>query len=78
MQLQILPPPPLPPPKRNNVEGQLDHSYSRLNNIDQGGLRGGVIAVLNPRNGHPLGDNVQNLTLFVQNYSFNLFICKFE
>lgn len=62
MQLQILPPPPLPPlpKKEKNVEVQLDHSYSRLNNIDQGGLRGGVIAVLNPRNGHPVGNNVQN------------------
>ena len=39
-----------PPPQKNNVEARLDHLIStRINKFDQGGARGGAIAVPNPR-----------------------------
>ena len=49
-----------PPPKKNNVEGQVDNFWPWLNNFDQGGARGGVIAVPNPGDKHSVGKKVQN------------------
>ena len=39
--LKTLPPPP-PPPKKKKVEVWLEHFCSRLNNIDQRGVREGA------------------------------------
>ena len=55
-----------PPPKNNNVEARLDHFGSRINKFDQGGARGGAIAVPNRRNRRSVGKKVQISILFVQ------------
>ena len=52
------PPPPLPP-KKNNAKVRMDHFWPRLNNIDQGGGRGGAIAVPNPRDRHDMGKKIK-------------------
>ena len=54
--LRILPPPPTPPPPKPRM---LKFS-SRVNNIDQGGVRGGVIMVPNSQGWSPLSNKVQN------------------
>ena len=36
-----------PSPPKNNVEGSPEHFWSRLNNIDQGGVGGGAMMILN-------------------------------
>ena len=54
-------PPSSPPPhKKNNVEVQLDHFWPWLNNFNQGGERGGAIAVPNPQDKISVGKEVQN------------------
>ena len=60
-QLKIL----LPP--QSNVDVRLDHLSPWLNNIDQGGAKGGAIVEPNQRDRLSVGKKVQNvLTLFVQ------------
>ena len=61
------PPPPPPPPPQSNVDVRLDHLSPWLNNIDQGGAKGGAIVEPNQRDRLSVGKKVQNvLTLFVQ------------
>ena len=62
----IFPPPHPPPPQKKNVEARLDHFWSRINKFDQGGARGGAIAVPNPRDRRSVGKKVQISILFVQ------------
>ena len=45
--------------KKNNVEVRLHHFWFRLNNFDQGGARGGVIAVPNRRDRRSAGKKVR-------------------
>ena len=52
--------PPSSPRQKNNVEVQLDHFWSWLNNFNQGGERGGAIAVPNPQDKISVGKEVQN------------------
>ena len=52
--------PPLHPPPKKKVDIRLDHSYPQLNDMDQGGVRGGVIGVSHPRGRHPVGKEVHN------------------
>ena len=56
--LKILPPLPPPPQKKNEV--WLERFCSRLNNIDQRGVRGGVTMVPNLWGGSPVSKKVQN------------------
>ena len=51
-----------PPPlkKKNNVEVWPEHFGSRVNNIDQGEVGGGVIMEPNLQGGSPLSNKVQN------------------
>ena len=56
-----------PPPSQSNVDVRLDHLSPWLNNIDQGGAKGGAIVEPNQRDRLSVGKKVQNvLTLFVQ------------
>ena len=56
-----------PPPPQSNVDVRLDHLSPWLNNIDQGGAKGGAIVEPNQQDGLSVGKKVQNvLTLFVQ------------
>ena len=56
-----------PPPPPSNVDVRLDHLSPWLNNIDQGGAKGGAIVEPNQRDRLSVGKKVQNvLTLFVQ------------
>ena len=58
---------PPPPPPQSNVDVRLDHLSPWLNNIDQGGAKGGAIVEPNQRDRLSVGKKVQNvLTLFVQ------------
>jgi len=54
--LKILP----PLLQKNKVEVWPEHFCSRLNNIDLGGVRGGVTMVPNSRGGSPVSKKVQN------------------
>ena len=55
------------PPPQSNVDVRLDHLSPWLNNIDQGGTKGGAIVEPNQRDRLSVGKKVQNvLTLFVQ------------
>ena len=45
-------------PKKNNAEVRMDHFCPRLKNIDQGGGRGGAMAVPNPRKRHAVGEKI--------------------
>ena len=54
--LKILP----PPPPKNNVEVWPEHFYCLLNNIDQGGVGGGVTMVPNTQGGSPVCKEEQN------------------
>ena len=54
--LKILP----PPPQKNNVEVWPEHFCSLLNNIDQGGVGGGVTMVPNTQGGCPVCKKEQN------------------
>ena len=54
--LKILP----PPPQKNNVEVWPEHFCSLLNNIDQGGVGGGVTMVPNTQGGSPVCKKEQN------------------
>ena len=47
------------PKKKKNVEVRLHHFWFRLNNFDQGGARGGVIAVPNRRDRRSVGKKVR-------------------
>ena len=55
--LKILPP---PPHKKNNVEVWPEHFCLLLNNIDQGGVGGGVTMVPNWQGGCPVCKKEQN------------------
>ena len=54
--LKILP----TPPKKNNVEVWPEHFCCLLNNIDQGGVGGGVTMVPNTQGGYPVCKKEQN------------------
>ena len=54
--LKILP----PPPQKNNVEVWPEHFCSLLNNIDQGGVGGGVTMLPNTQGGSPVCKKEQN------------------
>ena len=54
--LKILP----PPPQKNNVEVWPEHFCCLLNNIDQGGVGGGVTMVPNTQGGSPVCKKEQN------------------
>ena len=54
--LKILP----PPPPKNNVEVWPEHFYCLLNNIDQGGVGGGVTMVPNSQGRSPVCRKEQN------------------
>ena len=54
--LKILP----PPPPKNNVEVRPEHFYCLLNNIDQGGVGGGVTMVPNSQSRSPVCRKEQN------------------
>ena len=64
--LKILP----PPPQKNNVEVWPEHFCCLLNNIDQGGVGGGVTMVLNSQGRSPVYERAKFLTLFVQDCSW--------
>ena len=53
-----------PPPKNNNVEVWPKHFCSRLNNIDQGRVGGGITTVSNSRGGSAVSKKVQNSQRF--------------
>ena len=54
-------PPPYPlPPKKNNVEVWPEHFCCLLNNIDQGGVGGGVTMVPNSQGRSPVCRKEQN------------------
>ena len=46
-------------PQKSNVEVWPEHFCSRLNNIDQGGVGGGVALVPNSQGGSPVSKKVQ-------------------
>jgi len=50
---------PPPSPLKNNAKVRMDHFWPRLNNIDQGGGRGGAIAVPNPRDRHAVANKIK-------------------
>ena len=54
-----------PPPPKHNVEVWPEHFCSRLNNIDQGGVGGGVTMVPNSQGGRPVSKKVQNSNHFL-------------
>ena len=64
--LKILP----PPPQKNKVEVWPKHFCCLLNNIDQGGVGGGVTMVLNSQGRSPVYERAKFLTLFVQDCSW--------
>ena len=49
-----------PSPQKNNVEVWPEHFCSLLNNIDQGGVGGGVTMVPNTQGGSPVCKKEQN------------------
>ena len=49
-----------PPPPKHNVEGWSEYFCSRLNNIDQGGVGGGVTMLPNWQGGCSVSKKVQN------------------
>ena len=49
-----------PPPPKNNVEVWPEHFCCLLNNIDQGGVGGGVTMVPNTQGGSPVCKKEQN------------------
>ena len=49
-----------PPPKKNKVEVWPEHFCCLLNNIDQGGVGGGVTMVPNTQGGSPVCKKEQN------------------
>ena len=59
-----------PSPQKNNVEVWPEHFCCLLNNIDQGGVGGGVTMVLNSQGRSPVYERAKFLTLFVQDCSW--------
>ena len=49
-----------PSPQKNNVEVWPEHFCCLLNNIDQGGVGGGVTMVANTQGGSPVRKKEQN------------------
>ena len=68
--LKILPLP-SPTPKKNNVEVWPEHSCPSLNNIDQGGVGGGVTVVPNSQGGSPVSNKVHDSEHFLSKIVFS-------